>query len=180
MGRAALSQLLIIGGLLLLVAIGFGIGMGNRVLSQVAGRDPVVPTPVPIPTPTAGDPSVGRTWKKTSAIAVATDPAFPDPRVTPEPEAAPTPKQTSTPKPTPSPAVKKQPEHRAYTSPPMPLPLVSHTPEGAQADPEPTRLPGPQPISRLQISAPVKTPAPSRAPPRAPTLPPVPVPSLNP
>jgi hypothetical protein len=175
--RAALSQLLIVGGLLLMVAIGVGIGMGNRVLGQVTGREPVIPTPVPIPTPSAGDHESWATSKRTSVMAVATDPAFPDPRVTPEPEVKATARPTPTPKATQTPAKPAEAKRGGYTSPPLPLPLVSHTPEGPGADSEPTRLPGPQPIVRLPPAA---SRPPSRIPVRFPTLPPVAVPSLSP
>src|ERR1700682_2998055 len=151
--RAAQSQVLILGGLLLLGSIGFGIGMGNHVLGQVAGREPVVPAPVATHTSSAGDQGNWAAGNHISVMAVATDPAFPDPRITPEPEVKPTPKPSPTPKPTPSPTPFVQP---SYTSPPMPLPLVSPPPEGPRRDPEPTRPPG-------------------RGPP-----PPAPVPSLNP
>jgi len=147
--RAALSQVLVVGALLLLVAIGVGIGMGNRVLGLVGGRQPVVPTPVAVPTASPGGSANWSAWKRTSVMAVATDPGFPDPRVTAEPEVKPTPKRTPTPKPPATATPLRQPNSE-YTSPPLPVPLVSHTPES----------PGESG--------------------RSPTLPPVPVPSLNP
>jgi len=153
--RAALSQVLIIGALLLLVAVGFGVGMGNRVLGQVAGREPVVPTPVPIPTPSAipGDPGNWAAWKHISVMAVATDPAFPDPRIPPEPEVRSTLKPPPRPKPTPSPTPFQEPSE-GYTSPPMPLPLVSHTPEGPGGESEPTRQPGRGPTPPVPAPSP--------------------------
>ena len=133
--RKRLSQVLIVGALVLVGAILVGLSMGNHVLSQVAGREPVVPTPVPIPTSKPDQAGSGSLWKRIQIMAVATDPAFPDPRVTPEPEVRPTAKPT--PKRTPTPAPTRNPES-TYTSPPMPFPLVSHTPEGQQPDPEAT------------------------------------------
>jgi hypothetical protein len=147
--RAALSEVLIVGALLLLVAIGFGIGMGNRVLGQVAGREPVVPTPVPIPTASPGDQGNWAGWKHISVMAVATDPAFPDPRIAPEPEVRSSPKPPPRPKPTASPT----PFHQPYTSPPLPLPLVSHTPEGPGGESEPTRPPGRGPTPPIPVSS---------------------------
>jgi len=134
--RKRLSQVLIVGALVLLGAILVGLGMGNHVLSQVAGREPVVPTPVAIPTPKPGDQAgSGSLWKRIQVMAVATDPAFPDPRITPEPEVVRTAKPTPTLAPTPGPT--RNPD-RTYTSPPMPFPLVSHTPERPLPDPEAT------------------------------------------
>jgi hypothetical protein len=120
--RAAFSQVLIAGGFVLLVAIGVGIAMGNHVLGQVAGQEPIAPTPVPIPTPTGGDAGNSSAWKHLTILSVATDPAFPDPRITPEPEATPRPKRTATPRPSPTPT---QPSGVPYTSPPLPIPLSS-------------------------------------------------------
>jgi len=134
--RKRLSQVLIAGALVLVLAILVGLSMGNHVLSQVAGREPVAPTPVPIPTSKPGDVAgSGSLWKRIQVMAVATDPAFPDPRVTPEPEAAPTPRPT--PRRTPDPRPTRDPDN-TYTSPPMPFPLVKHTPVAPGADPEAT------------------------------------------
>jgi hypothetical protein len=159
--RAAFSQVLIAGGFVLLVAIGIGIAMGNHVLSQVAGRAPIAPTPVPIPTPTVGDSGNSAAWKHFTILSVATDPAFPDPRITPEPEVVAAPKRTPAPKPSPTRTATGF--SVPYTSPPLPIPLST---EGATPEAEETggRLPNAS-----------RTTAPSRA-----TLPPVPVPSLNP
>jgi hypothetical protein len=151
--RKRLSQVLIVGAVVLLVAILVGLGMGNHVLSQVAGREPVVPTPVPIPTAKPGErSSTGSLWKRIQIMAVATDPAFPDPRVTPEPEYRATAKPT--PKRTPSPGPTRNPE---YTSPPMPFPLVSHGPESPMPDPEATGAVGevrrtPRPAPSVQTT----------------------------
>jgi hypothetical protein len=84
--RIGRSGLLVIGGGVLLIASAAGNGMGNRVLTQVAGGNGgffrnVSATPVPNETRAP----VEVNWKKVQVMTVATDPAFPDPRVTPEP-----------------------------------------------------------------------------------------------
>jgi hypothetical protein len=91
--RIGLSGLLVVGGGVLLIAIAAGNGMGNRVLTQVAGGNGgffknVAATPVPNETRAP----VEVNWKKVQVMSVATDPAFPDPRVTPEPPPAPPPR----------------------------------------------------------------------------------------
>jgi hypothetical protein len=89
--RIGLPGLLTIGGGVLLFAIAVGNHMGNRVLNQVAGSNGgfvrnVMATPVPIETHAPAEVN----WKKVQVMSVATDPAFPDPRVTPEPPPPPT------------------------------------------------------------------------------------------
>lgn len=160
--RAGFSQVLIVGGFVLLVAIGVGVAMGNHVLGQVAGQEPIAPTPVPIPTQ-SGDAESGNSaaWKHLTILSVATDPAFPDPRITPEPEVVVTPKPTPTPRPSPSPTPGTG---VPYTSPPPPIPLET---EGPTPEAEATG------VSRPPNAA--RTSTPTRA-----TLPPVPVPSINP
>lgn len=145
--RGALSQVLVVGALLLLVAIGVGIGMGNHVLGQVGGRHPVVPTPVAIATASPGGSANWSAWKRTSVMAVATDPGFPDPRVTAEPEVKATPKPTPAPKPTANSTPSRQP-NSGYTSPPLPLPIVSHTPESPGESGHSSTLP-PVPVPSL-------------------------------
>jgi hypothetical protein len=160
--RAAFSQVLIAGAFVLLVAIGIGIGMGNHVLGQVSGREPIAPTPVPVPTPKSGDPVGSSAWKRVSVISVATDPGFPDPRVTPEPEVKPTPKRTPTPKPSPTPNFAEP--AVPYTSPPLPIPMGTSSPAEPQVEPT-----GGRPIGAPRAAASG----------RPATLPPVPVPSFN-
>jgi hypothetical protein len=126
-----------------------------------------VPTAVPISTASSGNAGSWNAWKRTSVMSVATDPGFPDPRVTAEPEVKATPKHTPTPKPSPTPTAAR--ENGNYTSPPLPIPLVSHTPEGPES--EASRGPNPPPISRATASG---------QPGRIPTLPPVVGPSLSP
>ena len=117
--RIGLSGLLVLGGGVLLIAIGIGNSMGNRVLSQVAGGNGgffqnVMVTPVPVAGTRSAKDEVN--WKKVQVMSVATDPAFPDPRVTPEP----TPEPTARPVPKPTP--------RLHTPPPTAPSQVPDTP----------------------------------------------------
>ena len=140
--RRPRTALLLLGGaVLLLVAIAVGQRLGDSVLRQATEqRDPVstlMMTPVP---QTSDDPFQARNWKREQVVSVATDPAFPDPRVTPKPTPTPTPiPDPTTPPPTAEPtprrAFKPAP---AYTSPPLPIPLASHPPEEIDTEP-PTR-----------------------------------------
>jgi len=166
--RASFSTLLLIGAFVLLAAIGIGTGMGNRVLGQIGAHVPVQPTPVPAVTDIPDQPGALGGWKRTSVMAVATDPGFPDPRVTPEPEvpatARPTPRE-SRPLDTPHP-------NNGYTSPPLPFALPSHTPQGPET---------PGPDIEATPSPAVRTPAGQARPtPRYATMPPVSPPTLNP
>src|SRR5579862_8721622 len=86
-GRASFSALLLIGGFVLLVSVALGMGMGNRVLGQIGAHVPVQPTPVPQLTGATDENGAPDEWRHTSVLSVATDPGFPDPRVTPEPAA---------------------------------------------------------------------------------------------
>jgi len=85
-------------GLLLLVSIALGQRIGDRALfGSTERRNPVVaPLPTPVPESTV-DPEVSRNWKRLQVVSVATDPAFPDPRVTRPP--TPSPRPTRTPPP---------------------------------------------------------------------------------
>jgi hypothetical protein len=85
----------------------------------------------PVPEAESSDHGELRNWKRLEVISVATDPAFPDPRVTrppaPPPPSAPPHRATPIPEPTlPAPL---------YTSPPLPLPLVSHEPVDTETEP---------------------------------------------
>jgi type IV secretory pathway VirB10-like protein len=146
--RAGLSTVLIVGALILLVAIVIGQNMGNHVLGQIADRGPAISeTPIPTPSPSPDDDVAGGSlstqWKHRQVISVATDPAFPDPRVTPEPTPPPTPVPTRRPTPQPTPQNDTpapddtgvdQPQSTTYTSPPLPMPLVSHAPDETAPD----------------------------------------------
>jgi hypothetical protein len=132
--RPGLSALLVAGAVVLLVSILIGQKLGDRVLLQTQRRVPVVGSGVtPVPETDTGSHGELKNWKRLQVVSVATDPAFPDPRVT-RPPAPPPPPMTPRPMPTPPPRPRG-----IYTSPPLPIPIVSHEP-GA-TDPEPTPLP---------------------------------------
>ena len=132
--RPGLSALLVAGALVLLVSILIGQKLGDRVLLQTERRVPILGagiTPVP---DSSAEPAGLKNWKRLQVISVATDPAFPDPRV------------TRPPTPTPAPYVPPQkalatepPAITApkgiYTSPPLPFPLVSHDPSEVETEP---------------------------------------------
>lgn len=165
--RAGLSSILILGAIVLLIAIAVGNGMGNRVLGQVAGRVSILsatPLPLSTPSPGASDNPKSFSWKRRQVISVATDPAFPDPRITPEPTPEPTAPPTARPTPQPTrkpaaPAATPSPEatqrHSTYTSPPMLYPMGTRAP-GAAPSPAVSGSPG--------ASSPATRPLPSRAP----------------
>jgi len=148
--RAGFSTLLVAGAIVLLVAIALGNSMGNRVLGQVAGRLPEqATTAAPTPVESANDAASRVQWKRTQVLSAATDPGFPDPRVTPEPPQLPPSRPRSAPSRAPSPAPPRDERTPAagpsvpYTSPPMPIPLASHPagetspPDGGALTPEP-------------------------------------------
>jgi hypothetical protein len=178
--RAGLSTVLIVGAFVLLIAIAVGQNMGNRVLGQIASRAVLQPpTPIPAASPSPGAESGNQAlWKRREVISVATDPAFPDPRVTPEPPppetprpAPPRPAHTRTPEP--EPTDDTQPRNDAaspYTSPPMPIPLITHEPSTTATDAAatPTGSPEPSPAPRFQFA----TPRPGAAARPTPTIPP--------
>jgi hypothetical protein len=166
--RAGLSTVLVAGAFVLLIAIAIGNNMGNRVLGQIGSRSAgAVATPIPSPSVSADDDAAGHVlWKRRQVLSVATDPAFPDPRVTPEPPPPPPP-STPRPKPaatrTPAPRITEQPDDTGssappYTSPPMPIPLVTHsgdetaTPDANQS-PAPASRTGPVATPRPGASA---------------------------
>ena len=119
----------------LLIAIFVGQRIGDKALfGATQRRVPVAGVlATPVADPSAGDPLVSKNWKRLQVVSVATDPAFPDPRVTrpptPTPTRPPAPKPTPTPPPTPPPGV--------YTSPPLLIPLVSPDPRFAEPTPGP-------------------------------------------
>ena len=166
--RAGLSTVLLLGSVVLLIAIAVGNGMGSRVLRQIGARVPE-PTIAPYASPTAGATDAAAAnfgWKRVQVISVATDPGFPDPRITPEPEPTATPRKAASPSPRPStsPTPYDGPPTIPYTSPPLPLPLVSHGPsESPGADIEATVPPSPSgsgtPKSAGNITLPPVNPA---------------------
>ena len=173
--RYELSIVLIAGSFILLVAIVIGNSMGNKVLGQIASRASFSTTPVPIPTPSAGDEASRVLARRHEVLSVATDPGFPDPRITPEPPPPETPRpvyvNTATARPhvspteddggTPDPA-------DDYTSPPLALPLASHAPEE-----DPSQAPD-ETVSPRAAESPVAHSAPARG---YPSLPPATNPS---
>ena len=130
--------MLIIGAGVLVASILVGEKLGDRVMLQTDQRIPIAGsgiTPVPVVQPT--DHADSPDWKRLQVVAVATDPGFPDPRVTrpppPRPTASPTPTATPTAQP-----------HKSstYTPPPLALPLVSHAPGEVESEPpQPTSSP---------------------------------------
>jgi hypothetical protein len=113
-------------GVVLLVAVAVGQQIGEHTIFGATERRVEIPeqTITPVPEDTAGaDEAISRNWKRLQVVSVATDPAFPDPRVTPPP--TPTPKPTPSPKPTASPS--PHPTY-LYTSPPLTEPLATHEP----------------------------------------------------
>ncbi len=132
--RRPRSSLTLIGAaLVLLISIAIGQRIGDRVLSAGTDRQPTVVRPLATP---VAEPSSGPVvdWKRQQVVSVATDPAFPDPRVTRPP--APSPSPTLAPTPTPKPATAAP-----DTAPPSPAPAASREP--AQASPEPATAPSP-------------------------------------
>jgi len=92
---------LIIGSVVLLMAIIIGNQLGDRVLSQVTEQTRPLPTPV-MPSAVPTQSQAPQSWKQVQVTAVATDPHFPDPRVTPPPPPTPRPTRRPTPAPIPS------------------------------------------------------------------------------
>ncbi len=142
--RANLAITIVAAGLILLVAIAVGNEMGNRVLGQATERGPAL-LATPVATPVGFDPDPGDVnWRRNRIISVATDPAFPDPRVTPPPPPPPPPTVRYLPTAAPTPSPSPTPSGPPYTSPPLPIPLVSHAPDEGSAEPataEPTATP---------------------------------------
>ena len=125
-------MLLVAGAVVLLISIVVGQKLGDRVLLQTEKRVPIVGSGVtPVPAVDPSDKSLLKNWKRLQVVAVATDPAFPDPRVTRPP--TPKPAATRPPvvrTPTPLPTVRS-----VYTPPPLPIPLVSHDPNEVETEP---------------------------------------------
>jgi hypothetical protein len=139
--RPGVSALLVAGALVLVVSILIGQKLGDRVLLQTEQRVPIVGSGVtPVPEAVPSDEGQLKNWKRLQVVSVATDPAFPDPRVTPPPRPKPTP--TPTPRPTPRAVATPVPPASIYTSPPLPVPLVSHSPDDVDTS-EPAESPIP-------------------------------------
>ena len=114
----------------LLAAIAVGQKIGEHALFSATQRRLAVPDEAitPVPDATSGDDaSLSKNWKRLQVVSVATDPAFPDPRVSPPP--TPTPRPTPVPTRPPTPRPTPSPPPSFYTSPPLALPLASHDPD---------------------------------------------------
>lgn len=112
MRRPRASLFLFICGITLLASIFVGERMGAHVLRKTTEQAPVVPEEAsPTPQPTLGQSGPIVDWHHLQVVTVATDPGFPDPRVTKPP--TPTPKPSPTPPPPPPPP---------SATPPAPVP----------------------------------------------------------
>jgi hypothetical protein len=112
-------------GIVLLAAVVLGQQIGEHTIFGATERRVEIPegavTPVPDETP-GSDEAISRNWKRLQVVSVATDPAFPDPRVTPPP--------TPTPRPTPSPKpVRTSNPAELYTAPPLEQSAPTEAPE---------------------------------------------------
>jgi hypothetical protein len=126
--------LLVAGAVVLLVSILIGQKLGDRVLLQTERRVPIAGANLtPVPETEPSDKTLVKNWKRQQVVSVATDPAFPDPRVTHPPTRKP-----ATPAPAPKPTLTPAPpasNNAVYTSPPLPMPLVSHDPSEIETEP---------------------------------------------
>jgi len=188
--RQGLSTVLIFGSIVLVIAILIGNNMGNRVLGQISNRGAGTATPIPIPSASPPDTVTNRAlWKRRQVLSVATDPAFPDPRITPEPPVPatprPLPRRPAAAAPTippdtgfaTDPPLPARTPNTRYTAPPVPLPVPSHGGEETIA-PDEVQTVSPRITPSLRpLATPPRGAAPGRG---APTLPPVSGPSTNP
>jgi zinc metalloprotease ZmpB len=110
-------------GVVLLAAVVVGQQIGEHTIFGATEHRVELPEPTitPVAQETGQAEEISRNWKRLQVVSVATDPAFPDPRVTPRP--APTPRPTPSPKPSPTidPA-------ELYTAPPLPQAQGSQPP----------------------------------------------------
>jgi len=140
--------LLVAGAVVLLASIVVGQKLGDKILLQTPRRPVLVGSGItPVPEADPSDRGELKNWKRLQVVSVATDPAFPDPRVTrppppPPPVYTPPPLPQHRVTPIPVPTVNVAPRGGIYTSPPLPLPLVSHDPNEVSTDaPGPTQPP---------------------------------------
>jgi hypothetical protein len=113
-------------GVVLLAAVVVGQQIGEHTIFGATERRVEIP-PVaitPVPEETGANEAISRNWKRLQVVSVATDPAFPDPRVTTPPP--PTPRPTPTSKPTPAPSIDSA---ELYTPPPVFAPSAPSSPE---------------------------------------------------
>ena len=134
MRRPRASLFLFICGITLLASIFVGERMGAHVLRKTTEQTAVVPEATsPTPQPTLGQSGPIVDWHHLQVVTVATDPGFPDPRVTKRP--TPTPKPSPTPPPAPS-----------STPTPFPVPgspTPAATPSGSATSLPPYAVPTP-------------------------------------
>jgi len=142
--RPAVSFLFLLGAAVLVASIYVGQSMGSRVIGKIRTQQPpVAVTTIPIATAApSGFDGPAELHRRRAVLSVATDPAFPDPRVTPEPTPVPTPKPT--PKPTPEPTLAPEPTLDPNDGTGTPPPDVSPTDglgptQDATPEPIPTR-----------------------------------------
>ena len=147
-----LTLVLLAGTAVLLLAIGLGQRMGDKVLGsateqRLGGLQNLVVTPAP--NQTTGP--LGPDWKRSQSLAAAPDPGFPDPRVPPQP----------LPTPVPRPTTAKQTPKPATPNPNLPI--------WRQTKPLPTPIPGtgtvqdaitPAPLKETPVPGPSETPQP--------------------
>jgi len=138
--RPGASLLLLGGAVILLASIAIGQRLGDRVLNQSTSRRVPIAGANATPVAQTTNANLERNWKRLQVVSVATDPAFPDPRVTPTP--IPRAPEQPTPRPTPT-RSPLPPASSGYTSPPLLLPLATHAP--GETQPEITGAPEPSP-----------------------------------
>jgi hypothetical protein len=118
------------GSLVLLVAIGVGERMGDRVLGQATQQGLQSVTVAASPAATASAGPYGPDWKRSDTLSAAGDPHFPDPRIPPQPlpTPLPTPKVTPTPYVVPTPTL--NPNIPIWRQRPLPTatPIASEAP----------------------------------------------------
>jgi hypothetical protein len=157
--RTGLSTTLIAAGATFLIAIALGSAVGGRIIGQVtAPIASLLPVPLAVVRAVPSTKPEPPAEKEPQVMSVATDPGFPDPRVTPEPEPTPTPVRRArliTPPPeatggeatlSPEESIDEDeaPGHgNRYSPPPLPVPIS--TPSSAPYEQGPS--PGPQPSS---------------------------------
>ncbi|MGH7661258.1 MAG: hypothetical protein ACRENA_10150 [Vulcanimicrobiaceae bacterium] len=139
MKRPRTSLFLFISGIVLIASIFVGERMGEHVLRRTTETTAVVPeAATPTPQATVGESGPIVDWHRLQVVTVATDPGFPDPRVT-KPTPTPTPKPSPTPPP-PTPATPTPPPAGS----PTPSPAASGSTQGIPSYAVPTP-PGFQP-----------------------------------
>lgn len=134
--RPGTTLLLVAGAVVLLVSILIGQKLGDRVLLQTTRRAPVIGSGVtPVPEADPSNRGELKNWKRLQVVSVATDPAFPDPRITPPPRPTQAPYTPPPHRDTPAPEPTLAAPRSIYTSPPLPIPLVSHEPGASETEP---------------------------------------------